>query len=277
MVNFISTAYIMGGLGNQMFQVAHAVCQGFKNKKPSVFEPITFTPMGQSKPITNYMDNIFRNISFTDNIKDKKNVYEQTWNEPKLNFLWDNNIEFYGYFQSSKNFFGYDKEMQILFEPTEQFIQYINNKFEDLKNKRTTSIHIRRGDYLTINNILPTLHISYFKKCIDELEKDTDIFFVFSDDMEWVKNNIKHEKIIYVNNNKDYEDLWMISLCNNNIMSNSSFSWWGSFLNKNKNKRVLCPNIWFGPNGPNPYDNVYVGDWIKIKVKYENGELKYEE
>ena len=86
MENFYSTSYLMGGLGNQMFQIAHAVCQGLKNNKESVFEPVSYTPMVQSKQTINYVNNIFRNIKFVDKITNKKRVSENTWNNPNLNF-----------------------------------------------------------------------------------------------------------------------------------------------------------------------------------------------
>jgi len=65
----------------------------------------------------------------------------------------------------------------------------------------------------------------------------------------------------------------MISLCKINIMSNSSFSWWGSYLNKNINKKIYCPSIWFGPKGENNYQDIYEDDWVKIEVRYEFGRL----
>jgi len=65
----------------------------------------------------------------------------------------------------------------------------------------------------------------------------------------------------------------MMSLCENNVISNSTFSWWSAFLNKNKNKKVLCPSMWFGPKGFKDYDNIYVDGWVKVNVNYDNGLL----
>jgi hypothetical protein len=274
MNNIISTAFLMGGLGNQMFQIAHAYSQGNKNNLLSVFLPHAFTPMGKAKQPTHYINNIFRNIKFVNNVENKKTVYEQNFNNPDLKFNWDSNIEFYGYFQSSKNFLGYNDKIINLFLPTDEFKEKIFKKYPNLLKENTTSIHIRRGDYLTISNILPVIDISYINHCMSLLP-ETETFFVFSDDIEWAKNNILLDKVIFVDNNDDYEDLWMISLCKNNIMSNSSFSWWGSFLNTNKDKKVLVPNIWFGPEGEKEYDNIYENEWKKINVEYLNGQLIY--
>ena len=61
--------------------------------------------------------------------------------------------------------------------------------------------------------------------------------------------------------------------CKNNIISNSTFSWWGSFLNQNKNKKVIAPSMWFGPDGPNEYCDIYRNDFTIMEVNYLNGEL----
>jgi hypothetical protein len=72
---------------------------------------------------------------------------------------------------------------------------------------------------------------------------------------------------------KDYIELWLMSLCKNNILSNSSFSWWGSFLNENLNKKIIAPSVWFGPKGPKNYSDIFENNWQIINVHFENGEL----
>jgi hypothetical protein len=71
-------------------------------------------------------------------------------------------------------------------------------------------------------------------------------YFIFSDDIEWCKQNFIGENYIFVENEEDYISLYMISLCKDNINANSTFSWWGSWLNKNDNKKVIFPSLWFG-------------------------------
>ena len=67
--------------------------------------------------------------------------------------------------------------------------------------------------------------------------------------------------------------MWLMSLCKNNITSNSTFSWWGGFLNQNTNKKIYVPSIWFGPSGEYDWEDIYVESWTKINVKYSEGML----
>jgi len=268
----VSTANLMGGLGNQMFQIAHAICQGWKNNVDSEFIAVSHTPMTQARQTKNYVNNIFRNVKFVNKIIKKQTITEWSWNESNVKPNFNSTIEFNGYYQSSKNFLGYDEKIKDLFKPTDEFKEEIYQIYPELKNKNTTSIHVRRGDYLTISNVLPTIDITYINYCMNFLN-DSDIFFIFSDDKKWVKENIKNNNVIVVDELEDYEELWMMGLCKNHILSNSSFSWWGAFLNNNSAK-VLAPSLWFGPNGPQPFNNIYEPNWEKIDVVYENGYLK---
>jgi len=271
MNNFFYTSFLMGGLGNQMFQIAHAYSQSLRNGVECKFKPDAYTPMQANKP-TKYTNNIFRKIKF-ENFFSKIKTITSPWNFVEITPPTDSNVSFYGYYQSSKNFYGFDEEIKKLFEPDELFLNKIYKKYPQLKNKNNVSLHVRRGDYLKISNILPSISISYIDKCISQID-EYDFVFIFSDDKEWVKKNLNFKNMIIVDGLEDYEELWTMSLCRINIMSNSSFSWWGSYLNKNGNQKVLVPSIWFGPGGEKNYDDIYEKNWEKIEVIYENGSLK---
>ena len=77
---------------------------------------------------------------------------------------------------------------------------------------------------------------------------DYNNIFVFSDDITWCRNNLGFKNMIFVEGNVDIEDLWLMSLCEKNIIVNSSFSWWGAWLQKERNSPVVVPERWFGPN-----------------------------
>ncbi len=145
---------------------------------------------------------------------------------------------------------------------------------EDLKNKilkmNSVSIHVRCGDYLSPKYVSiygGICTIEYYKRAIEYIIQTVDnpTFFVFSDDIEWVKNNITVNNAIFVSNNNginSFLDMYLMSICKHNIIANSSFSWWGAYLNKNKNKIVIMPNKWFNSKLPDP--NVFDNKWLKL-------------
>jgi hypothetical protein len=103
-------------------------------------------------------------------------------------------------------------------------------------------------------------------KAIKHMDQDS-VFLIFSDDIYWCKQNFPDlpEKFVFIDENKDYEELFLMSKCKNNIICNSTFSWWGAWLNKNDQKKVVAPAKWFG----SAYDHyntndLYCENWIKI-------------
>lgn len=269
----IVTSYLMGGLGNQMFQISKSVSESLEHGLQPEFLKDAFIPMHGNQP-TNYLTNIFRNIKFVDFLPPRLRVSEPTWSYTDLNVNYTTPIEFYGYFQSSKNFKGHRDKIRELFSPTDDFKKKIQSIYPEVFYKRSVSLHVRRGDYLGISDVLPVIDKTYIDECLRQIGEYSNIF-IFSNDKEWCKENLNYNNSIVVEGLEDYEEIWMMSLCNNNIMSNSSFSWWGSYLNKNINKQVYVPSIWFGPNGEKNYQDIYEDGWIKINVKYDNGKLIY--
>jgi hypothetical protein len=179
---------------------------------------------------------------------------------------------FDGYFQSAKNFLGFDDKIKKLFGPNEEFISKIYQKYPQLNLENTVSIHIRFGDYKQNPHIHPSVSKEYLDKAL-EMIKDYQHLFLFGDDQEWLSQNFYGENITLINE-EDYVDMWIMSLCKHNIIPNSTFSWWAAFLNKNNNKKIIVPSIWFGPNGPQNYYDMYESDWTKMDVVYSDGELK---
>jgi len=267
----IVTSYLMGGLGNQMFQISKSLSESKNLNCDYCIKLDSETNMEGRKPI-HYKDNIFKNIKFCDFLPERIRIQEKSFNFADDNIDFSNSIEFYGYYQSSKNFKGYSRLIKKTFSPPKEFIEKIKYEYPNIFDKNSVSIHVRRGDYLTISDVLPVIDKTYIDKSLKSLKEYSKIF-IFSNDKEWVKNNLNYKDSVVVSGLYDYEELWAISLCNHNIMSNSSFSWWGSYLNKNKNKKVFVPSIWFGPNGEKEYDDIYESDWVKINVKYLNGKL----
>jgi len=271
MKNNFYTATLMGGLGNQMFQVAHAICQGWKHNVPVSFPASSSTPNQGNQP-TSYLNNIFRKVDFTGKKGETVICGERSWNDANLEFNVDDSVEFYGYFQSSKNFLGYSQEVIDLFSPSEEFLEKISDLYKNFNINKSVSVHVRRGDYLRFSDVHGIVDMSYINHCLSKCDEDSQIY-IFTEDKSWAKEVFDDSKFIIVDGLQDYEELWFISLCRTNIMSCSSFSWWGSFLNRNKNKVTYVPNKWFGPSGPQPYFNIFEKDWNQINVKFNEGFL----
>ena len=268
MSNLIS-CNLMGGLGNQLFQAAHAIAKGITHNREVVFVPRSWTPM-QGRQTENYINNIFRNLKFVDNIDGFEKVGEGPFEYSEV-LVKENNTVFDGYFQSSKNFSPHYDAIRNIFSPTEEFINEMFEKYPELNQDNTLSIHIRRGDCFMNPDIHPIANEKYVERAVNEVGEYSHVF-IFSDDKEWVKEKLKFTNVTYVED-EDYREMWLMSLCKNNIIVNSTFSWWGSFLNKNPNKKVVAPSMWFGPRGPRNYSDLYEPYWKVIEVKYEDGWL----
>jgi len=108
--------------------------------------------------------------------------------------------------------------------------------------------------------------LEYYTRGLEIIENKNliDKIVIFSDDIEYCQQNFKDEKYVFVHES-DYYDMLLMSMCNHNIIANSSFSWWGAFLNKNENKTVIAPENWFGPHYAH-YNkkDLYAEGWIVI-------------
>ena len=175
-------------------------------------------------------------------------------------------LYFDGYWQDKFFPQWVDENVQGLYEPISNIPEVIKPYIEYINSGHVTSVHVRRGDYLNASNIntFGVCSLDYFEQAAKEVcSKDSDTkFLVFTDDIPWVKENLKFPHEFVVVNNDPIKPFWYIylmSLCSNNIMSNSSFSWWGAFLNKNKQKIVVAPKKWYkDSSNPKMYLDSYI-------------------
>jgi len=271
-----------GGLGNQLFQ--YALYLALKEKGVKVKRELSlysYVKMHNGFEI----DKIF-------NVEDKNNsrktvskinsaflriiiktnplglLLKDTNNFVALNSIINSNYKWiYGYWQSEKYFS--DCEGSIRQNFTFVNIDAENKKIaKTISNSNSVSLHIRRGDY--VNNDIYD-HICderYYKKAIayilDKIEMP--IFYVFSNDIEWAKKFLEQfpiQKVFMTINQaqKNYQDMYLMSCCKHNIIANSSFSWWGAWLNNNKSKIVIAPSIWMN-NTETP--DIIPETWIKL-------------
>lgn len=148
--------------------------------------------------------------------------------------------------------------------PKEKII-FPNGIMKKILEKESVSVHIRRGDYKSHNLLLDD---GYYLAAADMISHriNNPVWIVFSDEINYVKENYRFKgEVIYIDDSyklKDYEQLILMSQCKHNIIANSTFSWWGAWLNQNKNKCVVAPSKWISSQ-----KNIVPIDWIKIKCK----------
>lgn len=242
---------LIGRLGNNLFQIAMAV--GYANKHGVDF----------NIPKWEYA-HCFK-TDFTNVATGTEFVGEKGFHYQEFPFIKD--VKFFGYFQSEKYFKHCEDKIREMFTFNDGIVAKMNNKYGDLlKVKDACSVHIRRGDYIG-NNFHEVCHLQYYKDAIAEMKKRTDIywFLIFSDDIAWCKENLKGENFVFIEDNSNIEDLYLQTQCSHNIICNSSFSWWGSWLGGNKDKIVIAPDKWFNDTSMNTSD-LLPKEWIKIKI-----------
>lgn len=146
-----------------------------------------------------------------------------------------------------------------------------NKKISELiRNTNSISIHIRRGDYLKPSNQLlfaDICNIDYYQRAVSIIEKKVNnpYYFIFSDDMNWVKENLKLRNMVFVEINQkesSWKDMYLMTLCKGNIIANSTFSWWGAYLNIHEDSAiVISPKVFIKTDNNS---DIYCPNWIKI-------------
>ena len=248
----------MGGLGNVMFQIAATEYLGNKYRFKTGYWNLDYQidyldfHYNTAKPLSNYAKeylNMFENFNWPsinhlpgglENLKDLTFHYEP--------FEVLDNATYNSMFQSEKYFPNRDFIIN-LFAPSKKVL-YELKKYEGILKGTTCAIHVRRGDYLNhasqdgylVNNVLQPSH--YFQQAINTIGH-VDRYLIFSDDIEWCKTSFSLKNLVFIENEKDYIEIFLQSKCTHNIISNSSFSWWGAYLNQNPTKRIIAPKKWF--------------------------------
>lgn len=284
-----------GGLGNQMFQ--YAFIEALKSRGREVKGSIG----GYLKnPNTRsyFLTKVFPEIDL-DYVTDCEfDIIDNEWRKIKQNeerrkefcndyvnrFFWVEDIKnepctyhpevfltrectFVGHWQSEKYFKNIRNILVSKFFFT-KLIPKLREFGEMLTESNYTSVHVRRGDYLLYPDVYMVCTIDYYLKAINYIKQKESYtkFIFFSDDIGWVKEHIKISDALYFNNNmfesyEDWYDMYLISKCKHNIIANSTFSWWGAWLNQNINKIVIAPRRWHNNNST---PDIWCDEWIKL-------------
>jgi Glycosyl transferase family 11 len=279
---------ISGGLGNQLFQFAAGrslaihhnteLCLDISVYQQDGLRNFDLTNFNIKPVIATEQDiNKFTNRSFTKRIRDRilPHRFRKLYKEPffhfdKNFFKASQNTYLKGYWQSEKYFSQINDIIRNDFTPNADITDKLKTLAGDLKTVNSVAIHIRRADYTTnhFNEYHGILGKDYYAAAIQLMkEKKQDCrFYIFSDDIKWVKQNYSSENAVFVSGEiakTHIEDLYLMSRCHHNIIANSSFSWWGAWLNNNPDKIVISPKKWFN-KGPKDTDDLYPDGWIRL-------------
>lgn len=262
------TSRLQGRTGNMMFQIAHGFSKSLEYNRQFV------APYGESSS-THLEKNLFRKIDFsifeTPSYKYSKHIHSSFHFEETVPSE-EKPTVFIGWYQSEKYFIKYNQVIKDLFSPTLEFIDRALADFPFFKDSVVGAINVRRGDYLTQPTRHPVITIDYINESLNYLP-NCDKIIVISDDIDWCRENIKLSNTVFVDNYVDCYGLWLLSLCDHFIISNSSYSWWGAYLSRTKNKVVVSPNTWFGPDIQENTKDIWCDGWIKIPTYYKDGRL----
>lgn len=281
---------LSGGLGNQMFQYAAGRALSLRektilltdlqiiNKKTKATKRSFELGIFNLKPIikTSFYDKLkIRGFNLVRKNKNRNSRIFDIFCDEKAQFF-DNRFTslsekstLYGYFQNENYFKDISHQLRLDFT----FKKALEGKNAEIQNTiefhNSISLHIRRGDYLNNNSNLKVLDITYYQKAIQIISSElkNPYFFIFSDDINWVKENLdlkfNHIFVDWNTNQDSYIDMQLMSLCKHNIIANSSFSWWGAWLNNNPSKLVIAPSTWYKNDESNHYPDGFIPKgWI---------------
>jgi len=291
-------ANVIGGLGNQMFQYAAARSLSLRSKQPLYLDITDFDGYGLHQGFE--LHNIFCCKVVLATVKDLHNVLgwraarlmRRILVHPELSFLrtkrfvfephfhyWPELIELrgsvylQGYWQSENYFSDVIDSIRADFTFRHPLSETNLTVLEKINASRSAvSLHIRRGDYLSNPRTLAEhglCSIDYYLTAVRYIAArvaDPE-FFVFSDDSAWTKANLKLEyPCHYIDHNhgsESYNDMRLMSMCHHHIIANSSFSWWGAWLNSSNKKIVIAPKHWFAAMD-NSTKDLFPDGWIQI-------------
>jgi hypothetical protein len=256
------TATIHGRLGNNLFQVATASALAWDNNaevsfpdfaSPSIVYDRVFFRCKRDKPS--------REVKFY-------------WNEPSYAYQpipFHPDMHLYGYFQSEKYFSHHRERLLELFAPHPQDLEYMQEKYDWLfRHPNTVGVQIRhyKSEYPALpEGLYPQYGKDYLEKAMMCFPEST-LFIVTSDNMEFAKKNIpaSMKNVVFIENEPHYIAFYLLSFCKHNIITNSSFGWWGAWLNNNPDKVVIRPHKVISGL---PTEDVYPESWIEIEAFYE--------
>ena len=296
MLNDMNIVRITSGLGNQMFQ--YAFHRALKANDPDT--KMDISEFGHRRHHNGYeLERVFDIVpdhasrkecdSLADLSKDPISEVRRRWLKIQLNctgtlireselggsfhpeLLKMRNCYFQGFWQTERYFLSVAEPLRREFT-FQQPLDARNRRIaEDIDSCNAVSLHVRRGDYVKkrqIGTLGSICSLTYYQGAIDHVRAQVrqPRFFIFSDDSAWARENLKVDHALHVDINTgpaSFRDMQLMSLCKHNVIANSSFSWWGAWLNSHPGKLVIAPDIWIGEER---MPDVVPEGWLRIKT-----------
>lgn len=262
---------LYGRLGNILFQYATALSRGDG-------EPVGVTDDARTLAAVRSYGSLFKGLEIVPKAPAGLEVFRQhKCDDLEIPCCHGRDVLLDGYFQSERYFDA--PLVRSRFAIPEALRQRLTERYrEALSRPEITSIHVRRGDYLTHAHCHPFVGEAYFRDCMARLPDCRD-FLVCSDDLDWCKSHFARHfpdrRFFFSSETDPVADLYLCSLCQNHIMSNSSFSWWGAWLGGRAEKRMLAPSLWFGfalnRHGRLDWSSIYAKGMTVVRNRYSPG------
>lgn len=280
------TCNLMGGLGNQLFQIFTTISYAIKSHNKFKFTDAISLGDGNSTLRYTYWDSFFARLKlFTTNTFPQMHIIRENnfaHNELPINEMINKDVLIYGYFQSYKYFeenyelicrlIGIQQMKNLLLKKNNYNHEFLNNAI---------SMHFRLGDYKKLKDFHPIINIEYYVQSLLYISSAnpgitfTIFYFCEDEDLIDVASKIdylteKFPNYLFIRGGSelnDWEQMLLMSCCRHNIIANSSFSWWGAYFNSSLDKIVCYPSVWFGPSIQHNTKDLFPCQWIKISIE----------
>jgi len=240
------TVDLLGGLGNQLFQIATGYATAKALGRPFYLRRNHFSGCGQGSHPSKYYDTIYKKIPLIDtNIH--TTIHENGFTySPLIERIPSGPVALHGYFQSDQYFKQYSAEIKAIFTPDIESTSLCTTYPELVEEHDYCFIGVRRGDYIIHSAIHNPCGLSYYTEAIQRMGKSR--YYIASDDLVWCRANFIGDQYRFIEAN-DIETFYIMAFFKNYIIGNSTFHWWGSYMSKYDKPRIIAPDKWvFGPN-----------------------------
>ena len=282
------TCNLMGGLGNQLFQIFATISYAINSKNRFNFMALETLGGGSSTLRYTFWNSIFLNLKpFLVTEMPRMLVVKEngfTYNELPVADMINNNVMIYGYFQSYKYFQENYNIICRLLNIDKMKTDLVNNfnlrcpDILDLEN--TVSMHFRIGDYKKLQQFHPLVTYDFYERSLNYMQiskpkskfnimyfcEDVDIDDVLSIINKLITKFPEYKFVRGDNSLQDWQQMLLMSCCHHNIIANSSFSWWSAYFNTNSDKIVCYPSVWFGPSANNDTRDLCPSNWVRVNV-----------